>query len=287
MQTLTIKKNRVELNSLKSFSTRGIDFNQILTQSILRSRIKTRRKRLSKMRSFKRRSRVWDQRLSWEKSPPSFLDRRELLTLLLGANSLSLHYVNGRSLTKYGQSRNTQALSPEKRIGKTSPSSFLKQLNLERIRRYKYSAVQIPNIIRAAYVGFYLKNPTLVTQLMAHALPKLQRNRKETKFLRFLRKLAKVVSAARWERLGIKLEFQGRVNRWRRTKRVQAVYGLIPSVVFSSRIEYGSSQAITRKGALAIRLWVVYKPSFKNELEAAFRSYAEYSLVKFSQNTLN
>jgi len=263
-------------NNFSELSTK-VDFKEILVKTLLRARKKIRRNRLKK-RIIKHRAQIWDQRLAFETGHISFFDRNILLAIFLGAASLSLHYVNGISFAKYGRASYIQTLPIEKQIGKKSPSSFIKHLDRERVRRYKYSAVQIRNIIRAAYVGFYAKNPTLITQLLAYALPKLQRNRKETKFLRFRIKLVKVRSASRWEILGIKLEFQGRVNRWRRTKCIQASYGLIPNVVFSSRIEYGSSQSITRKGARSVRLWVVYKPLFKNDLEIALKHYAQYSI---------
>jgi ribosomal protein S3 len=263
-----------------------VDFKHILTKTLLRARKKLRRSRLKK-RILKHRAYIWDQRLAFETGHISFFDRNSLLSLFLGSSSLGLHYINGVALVKYGRASHIQNLPIEKRIGKKSPSAFIKHLDRERVRRYKYSAVQIRNIIRAAYIGFYLKNPTLVAQLLAYALPKLQRNRKETKFLRFMRKLAKVISASRWEILGIKLEFQGRVNRWRRTKCMQASYGLIPGVTFSSRIEYGSSQSITRKGAISVRLWIVYKSIFKNDLQTALNDYAQYSIRAQNTNLLD
>jgi len=281
-----MKINNFTSISPNNLSSKGlnvkVDFKEILVKTVLRARKKLRRNRLKK-RILKHRAQLWDQRLAFETGHVSFFDRNALLALLFGVSSLSLHYVNGRSLAKYGRASFIQNLPVQKRIGKKSPGAFIKHRDRERVRRYKYSAVQIRNIIRAAYVGFYIKNPTLITQLLAYALPKLQRNRKETKFLRFIIKLVKVRSASRWEALGIKLEFQGRVNRWRRTKCMQSSYGLIPGVVFSSRIEYGSSQSITRKGARSVRLWVVYKPIFKNDLKIALKDYAWYSIK--AQNT--
>lgn len=268
-------KKFLKVNTSKSLNAK-IDFKLILTKIKLRLRKKLRRNRLKK-RLLKHRALLWDQRLAREHAPFSFFDRTNFLALLIGVNSLSLHYINGLALAKYGRAVYIRSLPLEKRVGKKSPSSFIKHLDRERVRRYKYSAVQIRNIIRAAYVGFYIKNPTLVTQLLAYALPKLQRNRKETKFLRFIIKLVKVLSASRWEILGMKLEFQGRVNRWRRTKCIKTSYGLIPNVIFSSRIEYGSCQSITRKGALSIRLWIVYKPIFKHDLRKALQAYVNYS----------
>ena len=261
----------------KKVSGSGLDFKLILTKVKLRLRKKLRRNRL-KVRLLKHRAKLWDQRLARSHSPISFFDRNHLLAIFRGVSTLTLHYINGLSLAKYGGSIYTRSLPEEKQVGKKSPSAFIKHLDREIVRRYKYSAVQIRNIVRAAYVGFYIKNPTLVVHLLSYALPKLQRNRKETKFLRFRIKLVKVLSASRWEMLGIKLEFQGRVNRWRRTKCIKTSYGLVPNTVFSSRIEYGVSQSITRKGALSVRLWIAYKPIFTQDLEKSLKAYAKYSV---------
>jgi hypothetical protein len=274
---MLIKKIKLPLSNTKKSTGSGLDFKIILTKVKLRLRKKLRRNRL-KSRLLKHRAKLWDQRLAIEHNSFSFFDRNTLLALFRGVDTLTLHYINGLSLAKYGGSLHTRSLPDEKQVGKKSPSAFIKHLDREIVRRYKYSAVQIRNIIRAAYVGFYVKNPTLVSSLLSYALPKLQRNRKETKFLRFRIKLVKVLSASRWEILGIKLEFQGRVNRWRRTKCRKTSYGLVPSTVFSSRIEYGASQSITRKGALSIRLWIAYKPVFTQDLQKALISYATYSI---------
>ena len=38
--------------------------------------------------------------------------------------------------------------------------------------------------------------------------------------------------------------------------------GRLPLYTYDSRREYGRAQAITRKGALGIRLWLCYHPSY-------------------------
>jgi ribosomal protein S3 len=80
--------------------------------------------------------------------------------------------------------------------------------------------------------------------------------------------------------IGLKIEFKGRVNRWRRTKIIRGISGakiLLPLYSYDTRIEFGSGKAITRKGALGIRLWFCYRPSFEGTLSEAMISYIEYS----------
>ena len=54
---------------------------------------------------------------------------------------------------------------------------------------------------------------TSARKVFAVGLSSLPRNRKETRFLRFLIKLIKVFASQRSERLGVRIRFKGRVNR--------------------------------------------------------------------------
>jgi ribosomal protein S3 len=78
--------------------------------------------------------------------------------------------------------------------------------------------------------------------------------------------------------IGVKIEFKGRINRWRRTKILRGVGGLLPSLYdYKTKVEYGSSKSITRKGALGIRLWFCYKSYFTTILRRAILKYFLYS----------
>lgn len=54
--------------------------------------------------------------------------------------------------------------------------------------------------------------------------------------------------------LGVRIRFQGRVNRWRRTKHILGIKGNIGYFTYANRIEYGIAQAITRKGTLGVHI---------------------------------
>jgi hypothetical protein len=131
---------------------------------------------------------------------------------------------------------------------------FLQQIETERSSRFQRAAVRIPDLVRLSFVSVYLKKPQVLASLFASTLAHLPRNRKETQFLRFLMKLVKVFTAQRKERRGVRLRFQGRVNRWRRTKHRQTERGKLNLFTYTTRLEYGTAQAITRKGAIGVRL---------------------------------
>ena len=139
---------------------------------------------------------------------------------------------------------------------------FIKALEKERTLRYRYTAVYIKDLLRLTFVGFYYKHAQLIREFAAFILKKLPRNRKETKFLRFIIKIRKVFAAQREEVVGMRLRFQGRVNRWRRTKHIVGRKGIFPLHTFDTYIAYGRAQAITRKGAFGRRLWMAYRSFF-------------------------
>ncbi len=130
---------------------------------------------------------------------------------------------------------------------------FIQSLERERLSRFRYVAVYIQDLIRISFFSIFLKKASFLSSFFAFTLSKLPRNRKETKFLRFIMKLVKVFASQRKEIIGLRIRFQGRVNRWRRTKHIIGEKGSIGFYTYSTRIDYGSAQAITRKGALGIR----------------------------------
>jgi ribosomal protein S3 len=105
----------------------------------------------------------------------------------------------------------------------------------------------------------------------------LPKNRRETSFVRFIIKVVKTFAAEREEVWGLKIKFKGRVNRWRRTKVISGQRGIVPLHTIQNRIEYGTAQAINRKGALGIHIWIWYNPVFKTLLKDTFHNYFKYS----------
>lgn len=174
------------------------------------------------------------------------------------------------NLDKYAKKKFTM----KKKFKKKKNSNIFRQfLEKERRRRYRYIAIYIKDLLRLSFVGFYYKHAQLRREFSAFILKKLPRNRKETKFIRFLIKIRKVFAAQREEVIGIRLRFQGRINRWRRTKHVVGKKGVLPLQTFSTTIAYGSAQGMNRKGAFGRRLWIAYNSAFANGYQINFYSY--------------
>ena len=166
--------------------------------------------------------------------------------------------------------------------------NFIKRLERERTKRYQYTAIQITNIVRILFIAFFSKNAQLIANFFALILNKLPRNRKETKFIRVFNKIRKMIATQRQEMTGIRRRFQGRINRWRRTKHIVQKKGNISFNSYNQAIAYGRAQGITRKGAFGIRIWIGYEQYFPSTYKKAFYAYRNNSEKKiFINDTAN
>ena len=220
---------------------------------------------------------LWKQKKLVDlKSTATIKNIDKYFSVFLGEN-VSVIFINALALTKFAY------VFPMK---KKSAQRFLNHIEREMIQRYKYVAVYIQDFIRVCYISFFLKKPTFLANFMGYQIAQLPRNRKETQFIRFLIKVIKIFVEQRSEIIAVKVEFKGRVNRWRRTKVIRGTRGTISFFKFNTRIEFGSGKAITRKGALGIRLWICYKWTFTPILRTTLLGYMEYS-QQFKAKTID
>ena len=211
---------------------------------------------------------LWkEKRLEENKSFVSLKNFPQIFSLILGTPT-SLIFINALTLTKFGFPRNVKGAR-----------RFLTRIERDLIQRYKYVAVYIQDFVRVCFFSFFLKKPTFLANFIGFQIAKLTRNRKETSLIRFIIKIIKIFAAQRREITAIKIEFKGRVNRWRRTKIIKGARGVISYVKFDSRIEFGSGKTITRKGTLGIRLWFAYKLTFVPVFREVLLSYILYSQI--------
>jgi ribosomal protein S3 len=153
-------------------------------------------------------------------------------------------------------------------------------------RRYKYTAVLVKDLVNMCFITMFLKKPTALVKFIGYQVQQLPSNRNQIKFLRFIMKTVLSLAGERKEIEGIRIKIQGRFNRWRRTKNLIASWGVIKFQSYNSRIEYGSSKGITKKGTFGVRIWIQYKTSFKEELKNSFMQYFEYSKSLENQNII-
>ena len=195
--------------------------------------------------------------------------QKQFLSFFLGSKTM-LYFVNALSLSKF---------SFEPGINKSTANTYLSAIEREMVNKYKYTAIYIKDLVYISYLSFFLKKASFLVKFIAFQLEKLPKNRKETKFLSFVKKVVKVFSGERKEIIGVRIKFKGRINRWRRTKIISGLRGVILDLSFDSRIDYGNAKAITRKGTFGIHLWIAYKSEFKKELYKVIWDYVNYSKV--------
>ena len=276
-------KNKISLNKSKSFTVSSSKFklntqwnfvfkkkilpllNKINSFSGTNSLLYT-----SKIKKYKK-----TKKLNWKekklKPINSILNSNQLNSVVsqILKTNISLFFINALGLAQF-----SFFLTKKNKLGR----HFLRNIDNNMISRYKYIAVYIQDLIRISFISLFFKNPTFLANFIGFQIAKLPKNRKETKLLKFIIKLVKIFSLQRKEMLGIKIEFKGRVNRWRRTKILGGIGGLLPSLYdYENRIEFGSSKSITRKGALGIRLWFCYKSEFNPVLRNCILKYFLYS----------
>jgi hypothetical protein len=122
---------------------------------------------------------------------------------------IKIFFINALSLTKFAFNLERFLEKKEKR----SPTTFLQNIDRDLINKYKYIAIYIKDLIRICFIGMYLKKASFIAQFLAFQLGKLPRNRKETSFIKFIIKVVKTFAAEREEILGLRIKFNGRVNR--------------------------------------------------------------------------
>ena len=202
----------------------------------------------------------------------TFVQKKAILSSWIN-RPVDLFFINALSLTKFAF-KNERVNSPN-----NNPNTFLSVLDRDLINKYKYIGIYIKDLVRVAFISVFFKKPSFLAKFMAFQLSKLPRNRKETNFIRFLIKVIKTFAAERKEILGIRIRFKGRVNRWRRTKFILGNRGTLPLQTIVERIEQGTAQAINKKGAVGIRIWLRYKESFSVVLKDHILKYLNYSKV--------
>jgi len=123
----------------------------------------------------------------------------------------------------------------------------------------------------------FLKKATFMAKFIAFQIAKLPKNRKETSFIRFIIRVVKTFAAEREEILALRIKFRGRVNRWRRTKSIVGERGILPLHTIKNRMEYGTAQAVNKKGAIGIRIWIRYDLTFSSLIKESMLKYFAYS----------
>jgi len=127
----------------------------------------------------------------------------------------SIYKLNAISLTRFVfDCRVKEQLKKNKLNSRIKPSQhYLKRLDRIITSRFRYVGVFIKDLIRVCFFSMYLKKANFIANFYAFTISKLPRTRKELKFVHFLIKLLKLFATQYKEITGVRIRFQGRLNR--------------------------------------------------------------------------
>ena len=146
--------------------------------------------------------------------------------------------------------------------------------------RFKYDAIFIKDFVYLAFLSVLLKNPACIVSFIGEQFKRLPKNRKQFRLLAFINQTLKIFCQQRKEVFGIKLQITGRLNRRNRTHRWVFKKGNLAIQTYSTRVEYGYSEGLTRSGLIGIKLWFFYHKFFKQTFKQKMWEY-----IFYSQNT--
>jgi hypothetical protein len=129
----------------------------------------------------------------------------------------SFYQINALSLTRfvfdYGVRQNLKQTQSDSSAKNKLSKQYLAKIERERLRRYRSTGIYIKDLVRVCFFSLFLKKAEFIATFFAFTISKLSRNRKELPFVRFLIQLLKTLSAQNKDILGIRIRFQGRLNR--------------------------------------------------------------------------
>lgn len=128
-------------------------------------------------------------------------------------SQFSFYQVNALSLTRFAF--DFQIKNAQKTIRKKMKFSqkFLESYERGLVSRFRGTGIFFKDLVRISFFSMYLKKADFLANFFAFTLSKLPRDRKELKFVRFLIKILKTAASQNKSILGVRIRFQGRVNR--------------------------------------------------------------------------
>ena len=190
-------------------------------------------------------------------NPDKFAQFKSIVSVIVNSN-FSFYQINALSLTRFAFD---YALKQSQNLAQKNAKyskKFIQSTEQELSSRFNGSGAYFKDLVRVSFFAMYLKKADFIANFFASTISKLPRNRKEIPFVHFLVKILKMAASQNPNILGVRIRFQGRLNRWNRTKHIMASKGNVGYFTYNSRIEYGIAQAITRKGTLGVHVWICY-----------------------------
>jgi len=137
----------------------------------------------------------------------------KIIVSFITNSRFSFYQVNALSLTRFAFDNQTKMAKDYIKSRNKLSQFYLNSIERERISRYRYVGTHIKDLIRICFFSIYLKKADFLAAFFAFTISKLPRNRKELKYVQFLIKLLKMFASRNKTILGVRIRFQGRLNR--------------------------------------------------------------------------
>ena len=174
----------------------------------------------SKYVTFQKPRRVWSLQFKFipteykesSLNTNKFAQFKSLISVIL-TSQFSFYQINALSLTRFAF--DYQLKDAQKSIKKKIKFSqkFLESYERELIARFRGVGLFFKDLVRVSFFARYIKKADFIASFFASTITKLPRNRKELKFVRFLIKVLKTAASQNESIIGVRIRFQGRVNR--------------------------------------------------------------------------
>jgi ribosomal protein S3 len=106
------------------------------------------------------------------------------------------------------------------------------------------------------FFGFYIKNLNIILIVIKKILEK---KKKHKKFLKNINNMIEIFFKIFYNILGYKLQFKGRLNSYKRKKKIIYKKGKIPLNTLKYNIKYNFDEFLTPSGICSIKLWIFFK----------------------------
>jgi len=146
----------------------------------------------------------------------------------------------------------------------------------------KWSRIQFlgMDLMNIAQYSLYFKNVKLLAHLISYQLTFLPKNKRQTSFLKYLSKIIFNFKGEFKEIIGLKIQFKGRFNKWKRTKKWIAQAGNLLVQSYNTYIDYSCVKGLVKKGIFSIRIWLQFKKNSKFTIKKNLINFFQYSVFK-------
>ena len=146
----------------------------------------------------------------------------------------------------------------------------------------KWSRIQFlgMDLMNIAQYSLYFKNVKLLTHLISYQLTFLPKNKRQTSFLKYLSKIIFNFKGEFKEIIGLKIQFKGRFNKWKRTKKWIAQAGNLLVQSYNTYIDYSCVKGLVKKGIFSVRIWLQFKKNSKFIIKKNLINFFQYSIFK-------